>query len=253
MGTNNPKVSAYVPQAIKDRLKQFTKENDLSESQAVTEILAQYFGMTEVFGKSYQGTAGVTLGRIEALEQGFASFAESVDCRLQELGESIKKLSELRVDLGRQEEAVIDTQQIISQGTEVPANGEDIQLELHQVKEVDIASPLDELPTKVEQTGENNEPIFVLLSEPLSDSLEEIKPIQGIKLSKLRFSRSEATVSGIKQKKSIEEFTEWTRQSDPDGIAWKFVESPSKGYVPADELSSELKSRLLRWIKENIK
>lgn len=236
MGTNNPKVSAYVPQAIKDRLKRFTKENDLSESQAVTEILAQYFGMAEVLGKSSQETVGVTLGRMEALEQGFASFTESVDRRLQELGESIKMLSELGVDPGRQEE-VINSQQTINQVSELLAHSEAIQLELHQVKDLDIDTPPDELPVKVELP---------------SDPQEEIKPIPGTKLSEIRFGRSKDTIAGVKRKMSLEKFTEWTREQDPDNIAWVYVESPAKGYIPTDELPGELKSKLLAWIKENI-
>src|SRR4028118_2084942 len=71
MGTDNPKVSAYVPQALKDRLKGFREERNISESQAVTIILAEYFQMPEVLGRSLEGIAvgGVTLARMEALEQ----------------------------------------------------------------------------------------------------------------------------------------------------------------------------------------
>lgn len=251
MGTNNPKVSAYVPAAIKNRLTQFTEEHNLSESQAVTRILAQYFGMTEVLGQSSQETVGVTLGRMEALEQGLASFAESVEQRLQELGESIKKLSELRIDLGRQEE-VINSQQTINQVSELLVRSEPIQLELHQVKQLDIDAPPDELPIEVEQAGENNEPILVLLSELPSDPQEEVKPIPGRKLSELRFGLGKDTIAGVKRKMSPEEFTEWTREKDPDKIAWNYIETPSKGYVPVSELSDELKSKLLAWIKENL-
>ncbi|HEY9296033.1 MAG TPA: hypothetical protein VIQ31_06605 [Phormidium sp.] len=250
MGTNNPKVSAYVPEAIKNRLTQFTKEQNLSESQAVTRILAQYFGMTEVLGQSSQETPGVTLGRMEALEEGFASFAESVDRRLQELGESVKKLSELRVDLDRQEEAVINSQQTINQVSELLARSEPIQLELHQVKQLDIDAPPDEAPVKVEQAGEKDNPALTLLSElPSELQQEEIKPIPGTKLSKLRFGRSRDTLAGVKRKMPPQEFTEWTRNEDPDKIAW---EHTPKGYVPIGELTDEQKSSLLRWYKENL-
>jgi hypothetical protein len=56
----------------------------------------------------------------------------------------------------------------------------------------------------------------------------------------------------LKQEMSLEEFTQWTKDKDPDGIPWKFIESPLKGYVPDEELSSEQKSSLLKWIKENL-
>ncbi len=87
MGTDNPKVSAYVPQAIKDRLKQFREEQNLSESQAVTAILAEYFGMTQVLGRSPEGLAveGVTLPRMKALEEKVANLTEVIESRFREL------------------------------------------------------------------------------------------------------------------------------------------------------------------------
>ncbi|UFP93075.1 hypothetical protein [Gloeobacter morelensis] len=43
MATSNPKISAYVPQHIFDRFKLYEKENSLSMSQAVANVLAKYF------------------------------------------------------------------------------------------------------------------------------------------------------------------------------------------------------------------
>lgn len=88
MGTDNPKVSAYVPQAIKDRLKKFRKErDDMPESQAVTIILAEYFQMPEVLGRSPEGliAGGVTLARMEALEEKVANLTETIENRFQKL------------------------------------------------------------------------------------------------------------------------------------------------------------------------
>lgn len=87
MGTDNPKVSAYVPQAIKDRLKQFRDEQKLSESQAVTVILAEYFGMTQALVRSPEGLTaqGVTLFRMEALEKKLAKLTEAIEIRFREL------------------------------------------------------------------------------------------------------------------------------------------------------------------------
>jgi hypothetical protein len=230
MPTDNPKVSAYVPQIIKDRLSQFREEQDISESQAVTIILAEYFGLSEMLARSPQslGIGGVTLARIEALEQEFSSFTKSVEQRLQELTESINKSSEPLT------------------------NSEPIQLELPQVKETNDSGLLNELPAKVKQAEKEDESDASLLSELPSESQQEIKPIPGTKLSEIRFGRSKDTLAGVKRKMTIERFTEWTREQDPDDIAWKYVESPSKGYIPVDELPNELKSRLLAWIKENI-
>lgn len=251
MGTDNPKVSAYVPQALKNRLKEFRKERDnISESQAVTIILTEYFQIPEVLGRSPE--SGVTLARMEALEQEFSSFTKSVEQRLQELAESIKKLSEPQVDQSRPKEEVIDSQQTINQTSEPPIGSEPIQLELQQVKQAIDSSSLSELPVKVEQTEKEDASALDLESEPASEPQEEIKPIPATRLSELRFGRSKDTIAGVKRKMTLERFTEWTREQDPDNITWKYVESPSKGYVPADELPSELKRKLLMWIKENI-
>jgi hypothetical protein len=248
MGTDNPKVSAYVPQALKDRLKQFREERDnISESQAVIIILAEYFQMPET-----ASAGGVTLARMEVLEQEFSSFTKSVEQRLQELAESIKKLSEPRVDQGGLKEEIIDTQQIINQSDEPLTSSEPIQLELRQVKEATDSSLPNKPPAKAEDIGERSGLDFSLQSELTSEPQEEIKPIPGRKLSELRLGRSKDTLAGVKRKMTLERFTEWTREQDPDKIAWRYVESPLKGYVPVEELSSELKSRLLKWIKENL-
>ena len=71
MATENPKVSAYVPQILKDRLTKFREEREgISESQAVTVILAEYFNIEQVLDRIPEGAVvgGVTLGRVEALE-----------------------------------------------------------------------------------------------------------------------------------------------------------------------------------------
>lgn len=224
MGTDNPKVSAYVPQAIKDRLKEFREERSLSESQAVTAILAEYFEMTEVLGRSLNGMGGVTLAGMQAIESRLASFMELVESRLTSLEDTSQKLAGIIVVHDRLLE---DNQSNSSLQSELP-----IEIQ-----------PQSEPQKKEESVIQIN-----LLSEPL----EEISPIPGTKLSKLRFGLSEAMIAGAKGKKSFEDFIKWTKEKDPEHIAWKYVESPSKGYVPAEELSSELKSSLLKWIKENL-
>lgn len=254
MGTKNPKVSAYVPQALKDCVEKLAEERNISESQLVTIILAEYFQMPEVLGRSPEtgSVGGVTLARMETLEQEFSNFAKSVEQRLQELAESINKSSEPQVDHSSPKEEVIDIQQGIDQASEPPTSGESIQLEFLQLKEANDGGLLNEPPVKVEETEEKNELPLSLHSEPLGELEEEIKPIPGTKLSEIRFGRSRDTIAGVKRKIPLEKFTEWTREQDPDKIAWKYVESPAKGYIPADELPSELKRKLLTWIKESI-
>ena len=47
MPTDKPKLSAYIPQSVYDRFKQFQDERQLPMSQAVAVILVEYFGLTE--------------------------------------------------------------------------------------------------------------------------------------------------------------------------------------------------------------
>jgi len=225
MPTENPKVSAYVPQAIKDRLTQFRKEtNNISESQAVIRILAEYFEMTEVLSQSSNGIGGVTLAALQAIELKLASFMELVESRLVALENTTQNNSELPVVQERPPE---NSQSIDSLPSELP---------------VEILSETKSYEQNIGEVPVN------LLGEPL----EEITPIPGLKLSLLRFGRPKNAIAGIKRSRSIEDFTEWTRQQDPDHIAWKYVENPTKGYVPAEELSSELRGKLLEWIKKNL-
>lgn len=257
MPTDNPKVSAYVPQVLKNRLKDFREErDDISESQAVTIILAEYFQMPEALGRSLSGSSvgGVTLARMEALEEKLATLAvppssiptellgkieqldalvESLEKRIETL-ERVGLLSRLRSELKEADlvAAAKELEEVISQG--------------------ELLLEPDILPTNESADNKQLELIESTSSNLLGEPLEEISPVLGIKLSKLRFGLSESRVSAMKKKMSLEEFTEWTRDKDPDHIAWKYVESPSKGYVPAEDLSDELKSSLLKWIKENI-
>lgn len=265
MGTDNPKVSAYVPQAIKDRLKQFREEHNLSESQAVTTILAEYFGMTQALGRSPEGLTaeGVTLARMEALEEKLANLVVPLSSIPSELLEKIDQFT-LAVRLLEAQFEVIE-QKVIEQGSLLSRlKGEpkeaDLLVTAQEVEEVVSQPELDlEDSQFIEEDAGNRqlELIEPALSNLPSEPLEEISLIPGIKLSKLRFGLSESRVSAMRQKilkqeMSLEEFTQWTKDKDRDGIPWKYVESQSKGYVPAEELSSEQKSSLLKWIEENI-
>lgn len=90
MGTDNPKVSAYVPQVLKDRLKEFRKErNNISESQAVTLILSEYFEVdpsTKPFHNSISQ-------RLEDLERKLAQVNELHSRLLSELEEKVEDLT----------------------------------------------------------------------------------------------------------------------------------------------------------------
>lgn len=81
MPTDNPKISAYVSQAVFDRFKEFQQEQGLSMSQAATVIFAEYFGLKETVKEITEGIVigGVTLDRVEAIEEQLRKLLEKVD------------------------------------------------------------------------------------------------------------------------------------------------------------------------------
>jgi hypothetical protein len=124
-------------------------------------------------------------------------------------------------------------------------------------------SGLSSEPLKQDESLEIVKPDIAPVQESLSypevplfpipgNSPEGIQPISGRKLSKQRFGLREDALSGAKKRlKTAQRLIDWTREKDPDGIAWKMVETPVPGFVPVDELSSELNDKLLTWMREN--
>lgn len=202
MPTNNPKISAYVPQAVYDRFKEFQQKQELSMSQAVIVIFTEYFGLQQVIKETARKSTigGVTLDRFRALE-----------ALVLELSDKVKSLQLASVPSSSRDDSAA-----------VPG-----QMELFDGERSDL-----------------------LVENKISKI--EIKPLAGNKLSTLRFGISKDAVSGAKRKMSTEEFTRWTSDHDPDGIAWQWVENPSKGYIPVNETPSEVLSELKNWIGKNI-
>ena len=237
MATENPKVSAYVPQVLKDKLTEFReKKGNISESQAVIVVLAEYFGIEQVLDRASEGVVvgGVTLARIETIES-----------QLTELRLLVDKL--VRDNLKEHDKSRLPSDLL---------GGIEEGKGLEQINPA--SSPFsDSLNFQVEETSQQQEDSQQLdlfsssLSELPGEPSDKIKPISGKKLSRLRFRLSESTVAGAKKSKSLEDFIKWTCEKDPDGIAWKQVNNPSIGYVPTEELPSELKSKLLKWMSRN--
>ncbi|MGL5079424.1 MAG: hypothetical protein ACRDBG_26800, partial [Waterburya sp.] len=92
----------------------------------------------------------------------------------------------------------------------------------------------------------DSKPQLELLSE-----LNVIKPIPAQYLSKKRFGLSKDALAAYKRKHTQEELSIWTKEKDPDDITW-VLSSDKKGYVPKDELPSELLDKLKDWIEANL-
>ena len=88
MPTDNPKISAYVPQVVYDHFDEFRRESGLSMSQSAAVIFAKFFGLEDV-AKEITGestTDDSALDRIKLLES-------QVDALFKKLGELESKSS----------------------------------------------------------------------------------------------------------------------------------------------------------------
>lgn len=79
MPTENPKISAYVPQMVFDHLEKYKEERKISMSQAATEIFAHYFGLN--------------------LEESAKEFTGGLPGKLLQVEQSLKQLKDLYVEL----------------------------------------------------------------------------------------------------------------------------------------------------------
>lgn len=201
-------------------------------SQAVTVIFAEYFGLEQQVDRN--GISGLLTDRVALLEQEFASLKCLIETRLQG------------------SDGLLTTQN--SSLPSEPPKAVEVAVENNSAVTIGLPSESpNELPNEDSNLLKEGSGLqLILLNEPHEIEPHEVKPIPGTKLSELRFGLSPSMVSLTKSKKSIEEFTKWTKEKDPDGIAWKMVESPSKGYVPVTELPDELKTKLLQWMAERL-
>ena len=233
MPTNNPKVSAYVPQHIFDRFKNFYEERQLSMSQSVAIILSEYFQIEEQVNHDSDLPSGLLTDRLTAIEQKLTSLeiyqSESVSELLSEFRNLTTRVSGLEQNL--------DLSNRIEGQSNTPPN----QLNLLETdNQANHNKDID-----------SSEPTSSLLSKPIA--LSDFKPLQGKHLA-TRLDVNPGVLSANKTKMKEDIFYNWLSQKDPDGILWKFVEKTGdypKGYVPAADTPSELLDRLLAWLTEN--
>jgi len=265
MVTKNPKVSGYVPKALKDRLKQFSKEHNLSESQVVADILAEYFGMTEVLSRLPQEAGGLSLARIEALEKKLADFSELVEHRLQEFGEVIGKLNELPMNHQVvQKENLVDEQdsglpsELISglHENDLEVQDESVIVEdkvsvSSEAQETQSSKSTNSLPSEplIDNTSHTQIPLVLGVEDP------EKQPIRiDVDLLARRVGMTAGSVRNKKSRSKLsdQEFTEWTAGEDIDEIGWRVVKEGKRVYYePAVPLKDELLDKLSKWIQEN--
>ena len=228
MPTNNPKISAYVPQVVYDRFEQFRKESGLSMSQSAIVIFAKYFGLEDI-AKGVTGeitTDDSALDRIKALES--------------QVDDLYKKFSELQ-------SKPVDEPSILA-GIETT-----VEPIVTNTNENILGELFSELP--IQKVDGSDTGISSLQGELLKEPLIQINPIKGKTLAKrLISSKTEESIGesllSTENKRTTDDFYQWTMELDIDNIGWEY-KGRKVGYVPVGELSSELSSKLFKWIQEN--
>jgi len=204
------------------------------------------------------GLPGVELPEVLENVEDWSAESDLPEITPSELVGSIPSELLTNSDLSETESPEVESLEVL-ENVEAPLAGGDLP-------EISPSEPVSILPSELLENHEFSENVKPetgvaqesldypdgLLSPILGNSSQEIQPISGKKLSKQRFRLSQDSVSGAKRRyKNPQGFIDWTRQRDPDGIGWKMVETPVPGYLPADELSSSLRSKLLAWMREN--
>jgi len=226
MATSNKAVTTYLPPDIEKSLTEYCTNNGLTRKSKTGEIIPSFgTGIVEILKDYFQLSEDSDAGLSKGLEKYFESTLS-------------KKVHDLVKSL------VIDSKE--------PNLQKRITVLEDKVRDLELGKIHDS--SRVALTQQFHPGQLELLSQAVSQPVAglSIRPISGNKLSELRFGLNKSTVAGKKRANSVEKFTEWTREQDPDGIAWKFVTEPSTGYLPDGNLSSNVQSTLLSWIKDNI-
>lgn len=210
MPTKNRRVATYLPPYIEERFLGFKGERMLGDSEALAVILSEYFEMPMTSGVSqevaYLSSSNLPQ-RVETLESKLDELTRILTKRLQELSDAMTSSEPESNSNGE------SLNEFISTEIYAPSPG---QIELLQADSDSTSSILSELLNQ----DTNN-----FLDKPRG----ELEPMNGYSLSN-RFGLNQQVVGNSKNKwkDRPEKFAEWSKQKDPDGIAWQ--------YDPVDKL-----------------
>lgn len=247
----NPKVSAYIPKQLNERLKLFKKEQSLSVSQAVTTILSNYFGLDQQVNQFNLGD--INSERLQELEQRVTMLSQSVDQRLRNMEEEFTKLrsslvvdqSKLITEISSPTSELLSELQKEQQDRETvlpnallskPINRSDIgdtQLEWHEINTVLLDKPQSKLLKKEPEKELNSDPEPSEELEPNDETIPGIEILSGAQLAK-RLKAHHSVVARYKSGKRKQSLTEWSKSVDPDGVAWEYSEEQKK-YFPLSQ------------------
>jgi hypothetical protein len=241
MPTENPKISAYVPQLVYDRFKQFQEEHNLSMSQAAIEIFAAYFGINLNPTVSSE-SIGELQSRLGSLEKALADLQES-HFVLSKRVDSMQSTNELLI--------IEPVEVSVDNGIDSKLNSgsEDKPLQKNIIEQPIYTDVIDKLESSL-----NSEPPKQLQLIDSSDLLSKLKnnPLQGKLLVNRLNKVNTSTLSNKKSELSLEEFYDWLQSKDIDGIKWVTIGEGRKArFIPAADTPIEKLEKLGDWMQSN--
>lgn len=214
MPTENRRVATYLPKELDDRLKAFIAERNLKgESQALITILSEFFDVSYPTAHKVDYSAFVTQEQFKEL---LAKVSElSVSVEIKSPGEVLRKLRE-KLDLL---EKRLDDRESDKPRSEAKVESVPGQMSLLEAAKSELPeNAVGELPESAESESSSS-----LESELVS----KLQPMDEQSLAD-RFSRVKKTAkktisnSRSKWRDNPQKFFEWSRESDPDKVSWRY-------------------------------
>jgi hypothetical protein len=256
MPTNNPKVSAYIPQGVFDRFQLFCKEKEISMSQAVAVIFTEYFEIEPQVNSS----GGLLLDRIKDLElkvdelMGLKSGITGTQVELGRIEVSLPNEPLNSLEIASYEDGVVvynghgDLSELDgSSPSELKSEPfAPIGFEPHECDAVDQKDlselnhglpdePFKELEVKIAGDLVNQQKLSISVPEAIGG-------ISARELS-VRLSCDNSNL-GKKAKSLGKDFINWSKKKDPEGIAWEYREQDKKYYpLPASLSEGEAEAQ----------
>jgi hypothetical protein len=260
--TENPKISAYVPQAVYDHFKEYQEERGISMSQAAIEIFAHYFGLDlEVPTKEFTGGLPGKVLQIEQsldqLKNLYIELVARVDCIKSTSGlledNTVDSFIDERTEQGELSNE-LPSGLLTSEKSEDPSK---LPSELQEVVDELQGSLLSEPQENFEEEKSLHQQldIFPHISQDESvspsETLSELSIRITAKALASRLGGTDRSLNNRKSELSQEQFADWSGKKDPDGIKWQFVkENRRLYYYPISTLTSELQSKLLALVEK---
>jgi hypothetical protein len=257
MPTDNPKISAYVPQPVYDRFEEFYKNAGLSMSQAATLILAERFGFEEIVKRITKGNT---------VEINFLDEIKELRSRLEIVEKKIGNFQGSNQDINKPEsnkpfdKEEMDEPQSDSRGKLLNEDKLIINTESNDENILD-SSLLDELPNglPIESTEFTQASLELCgLQGELLEGSVVFDGITALALAKRLISKrtrkplSSSSISiQMAKKSSSQEFAEWTAKLDCDHVGWIYDEKMGL-FIPFGDLSDEAKIKVLKFIQNNL-